>query len=205
MKHLNNRVFLFDLDATITKVEILPTLAEHVGMAEQISELTEKTMRGELPFQSSFLMRVDMLKPIPVSKVSAIVAATPLNEKLVSFIAENKERCYIVTGNLDVWIEELVKRIGLPMTHCFCSAASVENDRLVRVNSVLDKALVVQQFVQPVVAVGDGSNDADMVQLAEVGIGYGGVRPIAYSLLCNATHAVYDEDKLCGFLRTLCM
>ncbi len=200
---MNNRVFLFDLDATITKVEILPALAEQVGMAEQISELTEKTMRGELPFQSSFLMRVDMLKSIPISKVSEIVAQTPLNEKLVSFISENRERCYVVTGNLDVWIEKLIAKIGLPMTHCFCSAASVENNVLVRVNSVVDKMLVVQQFVQPLVAVGDGSNDADMMQVAEVGIGFGGVRPIAFSLLSNATHAVYDEERLCAFLRAL--
>ena len=200
---MNNRVFLFDLDATITKVEILPALAEQVGMAEQMAELTEKTMRGELPFQSSFLMRVDMLKSIPISKVSEIVAQTPLNEKLVSFISENRERCYVVTGNLDVWIEKLITRIGLPMTHCFCSAASVENDVLVRVNSVVDKMLVVQQFVQPLVAVGDGSNDADMMQVAEVGIGFGGVRPIAFSLLSNATHAVYDEERLCAFLRAL--
>ena len=88
-------------------------------------------------------------------------------------------------------------------THCFCSAASVENDVLVRVNSVVDKMLVVQQFVQPLVAVGDGSNDADMMQVAEVGIGFGGVRPIAFSLLSNATHAVYDEERLCAFLRAL--
>lgn len=204
MNDLNNRVFLFDLDATVTKVEILPALAEQVGRAKQIAELTERTMHGELPFKSSFLMRVDMLKSIPISTVSRIVAQTPLNEKLVAFIAENRERCYIVTGNLDVWIEPLINKIGLPMTHCFCSAASVENDKLLRVNSVLDKELVVQQFVQPVVAVGDGSNDADMVRLAEVGIGFGGVRPVAYSLMSNATHVVYDEDRLCEFLRRLC-
>ncbi len=201
---MNNRVFLFDLDATVTKVEILPALAEQVGKAKQIAELTERTMHGELPFKSSFLMRVDMLKTIPISTVSRIVEQTPLNEKIVDFIAENRERCYIVTGNLDVWIEPLIKKIGLPMTHCYCSAASVENDMLLRVNSVLDKELVVQQFVQPVVAIGDGSNDADMVRLAEVGIGYGGVRPVAYSLMSNATHVVYDEERLCAFLRTLC-
>lgn len=201
---MNNRVFLFDLDATITKVEILPSLAEQVGIAQQMAELTEKTMRGELPFKSSFLMRVDMLKSIPVSTVSKIVAQTPLHEKLAAFIAENRERCYIVTGNLDVWIEALIAKIGLPMTHCFCSAGSVENDTLISVNSVLDKALIVQQFVQPIVAVGDGSNDAEMVQMAEVGIGFGSVRPIAYSLMCNATHVVYDEDRLCAFLKTLC-
>ena len=58
---MNNRVFLFDLDATVTKVEILPALAEQVGKAKQIAELTERTMHGELPFKSSFLMRVDIL------------------------------------------------------------------------------------------------------------------------------------------------
>ena len=200
---MSNRVFLFDLDATLTKVEILPMLAEQVGLLNEMREMTEKTMRGELPFKSSFLSRVEMLKSIPVSTVAEIVEATPLNAELVSFIQENKENCYIVTGNLDVWINRLVKRIGLPMAHCFCSTASVLDDRLVSVNSVIDKSMVVKQFIMPVVAIGDGSNDAEMARLAEVGIGFGGVRPVAYSLMSNATHVIYDEKKLCSFLRVL--
>ncbi len=200
---MSNRVFLFDLDATLTKVEILPMLAERVGLLDEMRELTEKTMRGELPFKSSFLSRVEMLKTIPVSTVAEIVEMTPLNEDLVAFVQENKENCYIVTGNLDVWIKKLVRRIGLPMAHCFCSTASVQDDRLVSVNSVIDKSLVVKQFIMPVVAIGDGSNDAEMARLADVGIGFGGVRPVAYSLMSNATHVIYDEKKLCAFLRVL--
>ena len=200
---MSNKVFLFDLDATLTKVEILPMLAERVGLLDEMRELTEKTMRGELPFKSSFLSRVEMLKTIPVSVVSEIVETTPLNSDLVAFIQENKENCYIVTGNLDVWIKKLVKRIGLPMAHCFCSTASVQDDCLVSVNSVIDKSLVVKQFIMPVVAIGDGSNDAEMARLAEVGIGFGGVRPVAYSLMSNATHVIYDEKKLCAFLKVL--
>lgn len=200
---MQNRVFLFDLDATVTKAEILPVLAEQVGLTEKMKELTEKTMRGELPFKSSFISRVSMLKDIPVSRVADIVAQTPLNEEIVRFIRENSENCYIVTGNIDAWIEKLISKIGLPMTHCFCSTISVRNDRMTSINSIIDKELVVQQFVAPVVAVGDGSNDAGMVQLAEVGIGFGGVRPVAYSLMCNATHVIYDEKRLCDFLRTL--
>ena len=61
---MNHRVFLFDLDATVTKEEILPALSEQVGLTREISELTERTMRGELPFKSSFLARVEMLRPI---------------------------------------------------------------------------------------------------------------------------------------------
>ncbi len=200
---MNQRVFLFDLDATVTKEEILPALSRQVGMSAEMEELTEKTMRGELPFKNSFLARVEMLRSIPVSTVSDIVANIPLHEELVGFIREHAEDCYIVTGNLDVWIGALVERIGLPMTHCLCSTASVQDDRLLRVNSVLDKGTVTEQFVRPVVAVGDGSNDAEMVRLAEIGIGFGGVRPVAYSLMSNATHVVYDEGRLCRFLKTL--
>lgn len=201
---MNNRVFLFDLDATVTKEEILPALAEQVGLLEEMQEMTEKTMRGEIPFQSSFLARVEMLKTIRVSRVAEIVEKTPLNEELVQFIHAHASRCYIVTGNIDVWIEELIKRIGLPMSHCYCSSASVSDDYIVSVNSVVDKGKIVKQFVVPVVAVGDGSNDAEMVRLADVGIGYGGVRPVAYSLMCNATHVICDEHRLCSFLHTLC-
>ena len=42
---MNHRVFLFDLDATVTKEEILPALSAQVGLTREISELTEKTMR----------------------------------------------------------------------------------------------------------------------------------------------------------------
>lgn len=200
---MSKRVFLFDLDATVSKVEILPMLAEQVGLLDEMRELTEKTMRGELPFKSSFLSRVEMLKSIPVSRVAEIVEQTPLNEEIVKFIQEHKESCYIVTGNLDIWIRRLMKRIGLPMAHCFCSSASVVDDRLVTVNSVIDKGMVVKQFILPVVAIGDGSNDAEMARLAEVGIGFGGVRPVAYSLMSNATHAIYDETRLRRFLEIL--
>lgn len=201
---MNNRVFLFDLDATVTKEEILPALAEQVGLLEEMREMTEKTMRGEIPFQSSFLARVEMLKTIPVSRVAEIVEKTPLNEELVQFIRTHASRCYIVTGNIDIWIEKLIKRIGLPMSHCYCSSASVSDDYIISVNSVVDKEKIAKQFVVPVVAVGDGSNDAEMVRLADVGIGYGGVRPVAYSLMCNATHVICDEHRLCSFLHMLC-
>ena len=72
-----------------------------------------------------------------------------------------------------------------------------------KVEAVLDKAAVVRQLSKPVVAVGDGSNDAEMIKLAEIGIGFGGVRPIAPLVLENAAHAVYDEAALCLLLESL--
>lgn len=196
--------FLFDLDSTITKKEILPEIAGRVQMSEQMKELTERAMRGEIPFLQSFSERVDLLKEIPISTVRDIIAHIPLNEELVEFIKENRENCYVVTGNLDVWICDLMDNLGLT-GHYFCSKGKTDEtgDVLLGIEEIIDKGTVVAKFPHPFAAIGDGNNDAEMVGLADVGIGFGGVRPIATSLLNNASHAVYTEEKLCQLLRQL--
>lgn len=199
---MSKYIFLFDLDSTVTKQEILPTISKDLGIYEQMCKLTESTMNGEIPFKQSFLQRVNLLKSVPVSDVCQRIAEIQLNEELVEFIRENKERCYIVTGNLDVWIEDLVKRIGIEK-NVFSSMAVVKDDYIQDVVSVVDKNLVINQMILPFVAIGDGNNDAEMIEAAEVGIGYGGVRKIANSVLECASHAIYDEKKLVEFLQRL--
>lgn len=199
---MKNCLFLFDLDSTITKVEILPTIADEVGCGKIMRQLTEESMYKAVPFTKSFLDRVELLKELPVSAVSDMISKVPLNEELVTFLKKNKERSYIVTGNLDVWIRGLIERIGME-GHVFCSKGIVRDDRLIGVASVIDKDLTVSQFVGPFVAVGDGSNDAEMISKAEIGIGFGAVRPIAPSVLEVASHAVYDESRLVSFLEKI--
>ncbi|MDO5334687.1 MAG: HAD-IB family phosphatase [Coriobacteriia bacterium] len=195
-------IFLFDLDSTITKQEILPTIARSVGKEEQMRMLTEEAMIGSVPFRDSFLSRVDLLKDVPVSEVSRAIAEIPVHEDLCRFMREHKDRCFIVTGNLDIWIDGLVERMGMK-GNVYCSKGIVLDDRLLGVASVIDKNLTVDQFVNPFVAVGDGSNDAEMISRAQVGIGFGGVRAIAPSVLEVASHAIYDEGRLVQFLGRL--
>lgn len=199
---MSEYVFLFDLDATITKVEILPEISAEIGKDKEMRELTERAMRGEIPFERSFRERVSILKDIPVSKVRKIVENIPLNEQVAAFIRQNSDRCYVITGNLDIWIEDLMKKLGVGQSF-YCSKAEVKDDRIVGDIQVIDKATVVNSFDKPFVAIGDGNNDADMIAAAEIGIGFGGVRDIAPAVLKSATHAAYSEDKLCQFLKQL--
>lgn len=199
---MSRYIFLFDLDSTVTRQEILPTVSKKLGLYEKMSSLTESTMRGEIPFKQSFLQRVDLLKDVPVSEVCQIVQEIELNGLLVDFIKRNQERCYIVTGNLDVWIEGLVKKLGMGK-NTYCSKALVKDDRIQDVFSIVDKNAVISQMLLPFVAVGDGNNDAEMIEAAEIGIGYGGVRSIAPAVLACASHAIYREDKLVEFLERL--
>ena len=199
---MSNYVFLFDLDSTLTKQEILPTISNIIGKEKEMRELTEATMQGVIPFKQSFLDRVSILKDIAISEVQAIVDSIPLNDNLIKFIQSNKERCYIVTGNLDIWICTLMKRLGLS-GHYYCSKAVVDINNTVKVISVLDKELTVKQFVQPIIAIGDGNNDADMARYAQIAIGYGGVRDIAPALIKTIDYAFMDEKRLAQFLYDL--
>ncbi len=199
---MSEYIFLFDLDSTITKKEILPEISAKIGKKEEMNKLTEATMRGEIPFKTSFLKRIDILKDVCVSEVNEIVSNIPLNENIADFIIRNRERCYIVTGNLDLWISGLMDKLGIS-GHVYCSKADVEDNHISRINSILDKELTIKQFVHPTVVIGDGDNDSGMAKESNIAIGYGGVRDIAPSLLRNSDFAFYDDKKCAEFLWSL--
>lgn len=199
---MSDYIFLFDLDSTITKQEILPTISEKIGKEKEMRELTEATMRGELPFKSSFLRRVQILSTINVSTVRSLITEIPLNPYIADFIQTNHERCYVLTGNLDVWISDLMVKIGMN-NHVYCSKANVVDDHIQHVISVVDKELMAKQFVQPMVVIGDGDNDSGMAMHADIAVGFGGVRNIAPSLLRTIDYGFYDDKRCADFLTSL--
>lgn len=196
---MSDYIFLFDMDSTITRKEVLPEISQKINKLDEMRQLTEATMRGEIPFRTSFLRRVKILSDISVQEVNDIVSEIPLNMAIAEFIIQNHERCYVVTGNLDIWISGLMRKLGME-DHTYCSKADVLDDRISKVVSVVDKELTVKQFVQPMVAIGDGDNDAGMCGMADVGIGFGGVREIAPALLRNCDYAFYDDARCADFL-----
>lgn len=196
---MSDYIFLFDMDSTITKKEVLPEVAKKINRIEEMRRLTEATMMGEIPFRTSFLQRVEILSDIPVQEVNQIVSEIPLNDSIVNFIQKNRDRCYIVTGNLDVWINGLMKKIGME-NHCYCSKADVVGDYISKIVSVADKELIVRQFVQRIVMIGDGDNDSGMARMSDIAIGFGGVRDIAPSLIRNIDFAFYDDKRCADFL-----
>ena len=199
---MSDYIFLFDMDSTITSKEVLPEVSKKIGRYDEVKKITEATMNGEIPFRTSFLNRVRILSDISVKEVNQIVSDMPLNPFIVDFIKKNEERCYIVTGNLDIWISGLMKKIKME-EHCYCSKANVTNDKISKVVSVADKELIAKQFVQPLVVIGDGDNDSGMAKMADIAIGIGAVRPIAQSLLRNLDFAFYDDKRCANFLWSL--
>ncbi|MES2142747.1 MAG: HAD-IB family phosphatase [Pseudomonadota bacterium] len=198
-------IFLVDLDGTLTRSELLPLIAKRFNLEKSIADLTYQCVWGKIPFAEGFLRRIDMLKSIPISHIKEIIDTVVLNESLVSFMQHNVDSCYIVTGNLDVWVKPLCDKLKIPS---FTSIAIHENNFIQGVKSVLNKRDIIQKLkknfsAKRFIAIGEGHNDAEMMELADVSIAYGGVHAPANSVMETASHVIFDEETLCTFLKQL--
>lgn len=196
--------FCFDLDNTITRREILPALAHELDLSEDMALLTRLTMDGAVPFEASFRLRCEILKQIPLERARSIVAEVPVEAAIVGFISARPQDCFVITGNLDVWVEGLVGGFGCRF---FSSRGACADGHLLRVQQIVDKAAALREVralgYDRVVAVGDGMNDAAMLETADVSIAYGAVRPPAAPAIAQSDYVVYSDEALCRLLRTL--
>ena len=62
-------VFAFDLDGTLTTVEVLPVIANELDLMEEMRTLTEITLSGLITFEASFRLRTAILKSISIKEV----------------------------------------------------------------------------------------------------------------------------------------
>ena len=196
--------FLFDLDGTVTAVETLPIISEHFGCTEQIAELTARTVAGNVPFIESFIRRVSILETYSVTEISELLSNVPLYTGVAKFIEEHAEDCVIVTGNLTCWCEGLFKKIGC---QCYGSTADCEEDRVVKLKTILRKEQIVDQYKalgETVVFIGDGNNDLEAMRHANISIAVGLTHTPAQSLMAICDYVIFNENALCRQMRQLC-
>lgn len=192
--------FIFDLDGTITSAETLPIISKYFNVHQEMAKLTKDTVNGKIPWKRSFVRRVNLLKHVPVDEIRALLEKTPLYEKIVDFIQENQENCYIATGNLDCWIDKLCNRIGCEY---YSSQAEVKDGQISGIVHILEKADVVKRFQSggnKVVFVGDSNNDVNAMRKADIAIAYGASHKPSEFCLSAADHAVYSENELISLL-----
>jgi phosphoserine phosphatase len=193
-------VFLFDFDGTITKTEMLPLLAKKMNSASQILELTEKTIQGLVPFKESFLKRIELLREIPTPTIQKIFTEAPVNTQLLSWIKEHRELCYVVTGQLDIWMKPWFLKHEL---NGFSSEATFENN-IVEVRKVIDKSSIADYFPgREIIMVGDGANDATLMEKANTSIGTEIVHKVPEMIWELADIIVWEEQSLCRTLSRL--
>ena len=60
-------LLVMDVDSTLVQEEVIDLLGEEAGVGQEVAEITERAMRGELDFRQALNERVATLKGLPES------------------------------------------------------------------------------------------------------------------------------------------
>ena len=176
---------VFDVDSTLIHEEVIELLAAHAGKEHEVAEVTERAMRGEIDFADSLHYRVATLEGLPVGVLDEVAAAATIHDgaqQLVDAVQQAGGFVYAVSGGFTHALEPLAAELGL--NGFAANTLEIVDGKLTGkvTGQVIDraaKAAMLRQWaeehqvpLEATVAVGDGANDLDMIELAGYGVGF---------------------------------
>ncbi|MFQ5554818.1 MAG: phosphoserine phosphatase SerB [Acidimicrobiia bacterium] len=179
------RLVVIDVDSTLIRDEMIDTLAGHNGAGSEVSELTTRSMAGDVDFERSLRDRVSLLEGLEaatVDRVAADVALTPGARTFVRTLRRLGFTIAIVSGGFTRIVEPIRRELGID--RAYANTLEIKDGFLTgRLEGrILDgpaKAEILAEIaaeeeipLEQTVAVGDGANDMEMLSLAGLGIAF---------------------------------
>lgn len=181
----NRRLVCFDMDSTLIDAEVIDELAIEAGVGEQVAEITEAAMRGELDFNESFSRRMALLEGLDESVLEKVAARLRLNdgaEKLMHYLNKLGYKTAILSGGFDYFGRYLQRKLNID--YVYANQLDIVDGKVTGkvVGTVVNgqrKAELLQELaakeninLEQVIAVGDGANDLPMLSIAGLGIAF---------------------------------
>ena len=197
------RLLLLDVDSTLIQEEVIELLANKAGAGVEVARVTAAAMSGQLEFTAALDARVKLLAGLPetvLAEVRKEITLTAGARELILALQKMGHEVGIVSGGFIDVIEPLAKELHID----FIRANKLEIidqkltgrlegtviDRAGKAQALRDFANIAGVDIAETVAIGDGANDIDMLNIAGIGIAFN-AKPIlrsAADISLNSPH-----------------
>lgn len=203
------RLLVADMDSTIIGCECIDELADFAGVKAQVSEITERAMRGELDFEAALRERVGMLRGLPLEDLQRAyderVRLNPGARCLVRTMSANGARCVLVSGGFTFFTSRVAaaagfddnqaNRLGEADGRLSGEVGEPILGREAKLAALEAEAAALGVGLEACVALGDGANDLAMIERAGLGVAYR-----AKPVVAAQADAKLDHADLTGLL-----
>jgi len=179
------RLVQLDVDSTFIEQEAIELLAAKAGVLDEVARITDAAMRGELDFAQSLVARVALLRGLgedAIGQVQKEIRLTDGAAELVALLHEKGHCVSLVSGGFNNILQSIVDELKIDFY--MANTLEVIDGKLTGkvVGAIVDraaKAEALKDFAQRcsvdlinTVAIGDGANDLDMMQIAGISIAF---------------------------------
>jgi len=180
------KLLIADMDSTIIPVECIDELADFAGVKDQIAEITEVAMRGEMGFEESLEARVALLAGLGEGALERAyeerISLNPGARALVQAMNARGAYTALVSGGFTYFTEKVASDAGFQ--HNRANTLNMPGGVL---DGTVGKPILGRESKQQamdelcaargitradVLAVGDGANDLAMIDAAGLGVAY---------------------------------
>lgn len=179
------RLVQLDVDSTFIQQEAIELLAAKAGVLEEVSRITAAAMRGELDFAQSLVARVALLQGLSEDSIVQVrqeIILTDGAADLVALLHQKGHYVSLVSGGFTNILQPMVDELKIDFYRA--NTLEVVDGELTGkvMGAIVDraaKAVALREFAQScsvdlanTVAIGDGANDLDMMDIAGISIAF---------------------------------
>jgi phosphoserine phosphatase len=189
-----------DMDSTLLAIESIDEIADMHGMKPQVSEITQRTMRGEIVFAESLRQRTALLQGLHQDALQQVyderVRLSPGAEIMLQRMKFAGLRTMVISGGFTFFTDRIKTKLNLD--YAAANKLEIADGKLTgkvmgEIIGASGKAAVLKSVREKlglrreqVIAIGDGANDLKMMEEAGVSIAYH-AKPIVQE---KATYAI---------------
>ena len=185
LQRKSKRIVMLDMDSTLIEQEVINLLGQSAGQSNEIAQITEKAMAGDLDFKSALIKRVALLKGLDQESLHRVrdqITLTKGARKLIEELHHQGHKVGVVSGGFIEVIEPILKSLKVD----FYRANKLKIEKGVLTGDIdgpiIDshaKRIALEDFatqegisLEQTVAIGDGANDLEMIKAAGLGIAF---------------------------------